>query len=260
MSSSGRTRPARLPRTWRPSRGARDSRPTSRRRGRASPGSRSARRPTSRGRRRRRRSIVAPPVPQHDPLVDDELGHVLVRRADEDLLDPRVVARSARRPPRDRVVGLELDHRPQDDAERLDGRLGDRELGEQLGRHPGRRLVAREEVVAERLDDPVRGAADVRRALLAQQEQELVAQPGHARQRDPVAPEDRRPRREMRPEQLVGRVDEVEAHRRPARARGRSSRNPSRPARAALQVRLEDRAPRTGVIDQRAEVRRGPAG
>ena len=31
----------------------------------------------------------------------------------------------------DGVVGLELDHRPQDDPERLDGRLGDRELGEQ---------------------------------------------------------------------------------------------------------------------------------
>ena len=96
--------------------------------------------------------------------------------------------------------------------ERLDGGLGDRELGEQLGRHPGRRLVAREQVVAERLDHPVRGAADVRRALLAEQEQELVAQPGHARQRDAVAPEDRRARREVRAEQLVGRVDQVELH------------------------------------------------
>ena len=76
---------------------------------------------------------------------------------------------------RDRVVGLELDHRPEDDPERLDGGLGDRELGEQLGRHPGRRLVAREQVVAERLDDAVRGAADVRRALLAEQVEQLVA-------------------------------------------------------------------------------------
>ena len=35
----------------------------------------------------------------------------------------------------DGVVGLELDHRPEDDPERLDRGLGDRELGEQLGRH-----------------------------------------------------------------------------------------------------------------------------
>ena len=88
----------------------------------------------------------------------------------------------------DRVVGLELDHRPQDDPERLDRGLGDRELGQQLGRHPGRRLVARVEVVAERLDHPVRGAPDVRGALLAQQVQQLVAQPGDARQGMPSRP------------------------------------------------------------------------
>ena len=44
-------------------------------------------------------------VPQHDPLVADELGHVLVRRADEDPLDRRLVAEAARRPRRSR-------HRP----------------------------------------------------------------------------------------------------------------------------------------------------
>ena len=73
-------------------------------------------------------------------------------------LDPRVV-REPERGRGDRVVRLELDHRPEDDAQRLDGGLGDRELGQQLGRHPGRRLVAREEVVAERLDDAVGRAA-----------------------------------------------------------------------------------------------------
>ena len=151
----------------------------------------------------------------------------------------------------DRVVGLELDHRPQDDAERLDGGLGDRELGEQLGRHPGRRLVAREQVVAERLDDPVGRAPDVRRALLAEQVQELVAQPGHARQRDAVAPEDRRARREMRPEQLVGRVDEVEPHGGRV-VRGRAGRSPGSGRHGTrldellepAQVGLEDRAQR----------------
>ena len=133
-------------------------------------------------------------------------------RAHEDPLD-RGVGGETDRGGGDGVVGLELDHRPEHDAERLDGGLGDGELRQQLGRHAGRRLVAGEEVVAERLDDPVRGAADVRGALLAEQVQELVAQPRHAREVDAVPPEDRRPRREVRPEELVGGVDEVDLHR-----------------------------------------------
>ena len=51
-------------------------------------------------------------VPEHDPLALDELGHVLVGRADEDPLDLRIVGESNGRRG-DRVVGLELDHRPQ---------------------------------------------------------------------------------------------------------------------------------------------------
>ena len=43
---------------------------------------------------------VATPVPQHDPVVADELGHVLVGRAHEDALDP--------------LVGVEPDGRSQD--------------------------------------------------------------------------------------------------------------------------------------------------
>ena len=114
----------------------------------------------------------------------------------------------------DRVVGLELDLRPEDDPERLDRLLRDRELGEERGIHPGRRLVAREQVVPERLDHVVRGAADVGRALLAEEVQDLVAEPGDARQDHAVAAEDRRPRRVVGAEQLVGRVDEVDLHRR----------------------------------------------
>ena len=55
--------------------------------------------------------------------------------------------------------------------------------------------------------------ADVGRALLAEHVEQLVDEPGDARQRDPVAPEDRRAGREVGPEQLVGRVDQVELHR-----------------------------------------------
>ena len=45
---------------------------------------------------------VAPPVPQHDPVVDDELGHVLVRGTDEDALHRWVRRRSGRRRRRSR--------------------------------------------------------------------------------------------------------------------------------------------------------------
>ena len=79
-------------------------------------------------------------------------------------------------------------------------------------RHAGGRLVAAEQVVAERLDHAVRGAADVGRALLAEQVQQLVAQARDAGEDDPVAAEDGRPGRVVGPEQLVGGVDEVELH------------------------------------------------
>ena len=77
----------RPPPTSRPSRAGPDSRRRSRRRARASPGSRPARRPTSRGRRHRRRRGSRRRSQQHDPVVLDELGHVLVGRADQDPLD-----------------------------------------------------------------------------------------------------------------------------------------------------------------------------
>ena len=79
-------------------------------------------------------------------------------------------------------------------------------------RHPERRLVARKEVVAERLDDAVRGAPDVRGTFLAEQIEELLDEPADAAQDDPVAADDRRAGRVMRAEQLVGGVDEVELH------------------------------------------------
>ena len=150
----------------------------------------------------------------------------------EDPLDARVLGET-NGGRGDRVVGLELDHRPEHDPERLHGRLGDRELGEELRRHPGRRLVAREQVVAERFDDPVRGAADMRGAFLAEEEQQLLDEPGDARQDDAVPSEDRRPRREVGPEQLVGRVDEMDVHGRSGQAAGATSSR-STPAASEL--------------------------
>ena|SRR5438132_568180 len=144
-------------------------------------------------------------------VVADALGEILVRGADDDSLDGRVggPAVGGRG---NRIVGLELDHRPQDEAQRLDGALGDRELVEQLGRHADARLVAGKQVVAKRLDDTVRRARDVRGAFFAEQEQQLLDEAGYAREDDPVAARHRRTRCVMRAEELVGRVDEVELH------------------------------------------------
>ena len=59
------------------------------------------------------------------------------------------------------VVGLELDHRPQGDAQGVECRFEDRELGPQLGSDAGAGLVAGPEIVAEGLDDMVGGHADM---------------------------------------------------------------------------------------------------
>ena len=65
----------------------------------------------------------------------------------------------------ERVVGLELDHRPDDHAHRRERLLERLELRPQRRLDAVAGLVARPEVVAERLDDVVGRDADVRRAL-----------------------------------------------------------------------------------------------
>ena len=67
---------------------------------------------------------------------------------------------------RERVVRLELDHRPHDDAHRGQRLFERMELREQRRLDALAGLVARPEVVAERLDDVIGRDADVRRALL----------------------------------------------------------------------------------------------
>ena len=62
---------------------------------------------------------------------------------------------------RQRIVGLVLDHRPHRDAERGQRRFQQPELRQQLGIDAGAGLVARPEIVAERLDDVVRRDPDV---------------------------------------------------------------------------------------------------
>ena len=87
--------------------------------------------------------------------------------------------------------------------------------------------------------------------FLAQQVEELLDEARHARQRDALVPEDRRSRREMGAEQLVGRVDEVELH----RVRLGLGRQGTRldELLEADEVGLEDRA-QGGRHGERAEV------
>ena len=152
--------------------------------------------------------LPAAPIDLDDAVPDDALAQVFVGRPDADLLDARVGRGQARRGGQ-RVVGLELDHGPADDAHRGERVLEGMELAPQGAVHSLARLVARPEVVAERFDDVVRRDADVRRAAF----QHLGDGVEHARDRaegrvlllrppDPV---------ELA-EELVGPVDEVDDH------------------------------------------------
>ena len=109
------------------------------------------------------------------------LAEVLVGRDDEHLLDALVgVGDGGGRA--EGVVGLVLDHRPRRHAHRHERLLDDRDLGEQLGRHPGARLVAGPQVVAEALDDVVAGHADVGGAV-GEQLQRRAQHAGRRRER-----------------------------------------------------------------------------
>ncbi len=149
------------------------------------------------------------PVELHD-LPADALSEVLVGRADDRLLDPPITAGDGRRRGQ-RVVGLVLHHRPHRDAERLQGRLQERELGEQLGVHAGAGLVVIPEVVPEGLDHLVGRHAHVGGPALQHRQHRLHDRPGTAdlhAARIPVAG----PGGEMLAEELVGAVDEVHTH------------------------------------------------
>ena len=144
-----------------------------------------------------------------DAMADDALGEVLVGGADQHLVDATVVRRHRRRR-REGVVGLELDHRPDPNAEGLEGLLEQGELGPELRSHLGTRLVAGPQVVAKRLDDVIGGDPDVGDAL----GEERRHRPEHAPRRShlgPVVGSRGRPAEELA-EELVGAVDQVDLH------------------------------------------------
>ncbi len=109
------------------------------------------------------------------------------------------------------VVGLELDHGPDDHPEGLEGLLQQGELGQELRRHAGLGLVAGVALVAPGADDMVGGAAEVRDAVLAQQRQDRSRRRPGWRPRASLGARMGRPA-EVRPEQLVGGVEEVDLH------------------------------------------------
>ena len=138
------------------------------------------------------------------------MREVLVRRPDADLLD-RAIGGGEARGRRERIVRLELDHRPDHDAHRAQRLLERMELRKQRGLDAGRGLVAGPQVVAERLDDVIGRDADMRRALLDHLQHRLQ-HAAHGAERAVLALVEAAVAVEVA-EQLVGAVDEVDDHR-----------------------------------------------
>ncbi len=104
-------------------------------------------------------------VDLHDAVAFDALREVLVRSPDADLLHPSILGGKMRCGGQ-RIVGLQVDHRPDGDAHRPERVLQRVELRQQSRLDAVAGLVARPQAVAERLDDVVGGDAQVRLAAL----------------------------------------------------------------------------------------------
>jgi len=112
---------------------------------------------------------------------------------------------------RDRVIGLELDHRPHPQAERGGRALGELELREQIRGDALAGLVVSEQVVAERLDHVVVRDAGVRDRSGAEQGGEASQHHAYGADLAPPVLHLRRP--EPRTEQLVRPVEQMDLHR-----------------------------------------------
>ena len=114
---------------------------------------------------RRVANLAAAAIHLHDAIADDALREVLVGRPDAHLLDA-LVRRRKMRGRRQRVIRLQLDHRPCRHSHRR------QKLFEGVKLRPQRRidsfagLIAGPKLVAERLDDVVGGHSDVRRSFI----------------------------------------------------------------------------------------------
>jgi hypothetical protein len=74
--------------------------------------------------------LARAPIELDDPVTPHALRQILVRRAHDDLVDARVGRGHGRRRG-ERIIGLELDHGPDDDAECAERILQRLELGVQ---------------------------------------------------------------------------------------------------------------------------------
>ena len=188
-------------------------------------GDRLGRHPELRGDPRSIEDGAAAPVELDDAAVRaDALAEVLVGGADDHLIHLRIGGRH-RRGCGQRVVGLELHHRPHGHPRGRQSVLQDRELALQVRVDALARLVGRPQLVSKRLDDVVGGDADVRGPLLEQRQHRAHHAPGGPHLL-PVAVHVPRHGEEVA-KQLVGAVDQVDVHRPTTR---RTGEGPAAPA------------------------------
>ena len=150
---------------------------------------------------------VRAPVQLHDARALDRLREIFVGRADDHAVHPRIPGRRRGRGGQ-RVVRLELHHRPDDNPHRGERLFEERELRQEIRIDARARLVARPQRVAERFDDVVGRHADVRGAAAidhAEHRGEDAAHRAHFRAVSLL----RRRHRVVVPEELVGAVDQV---------------------------------------------------
>jgi len=103
----------------------------------------------------------------HHAPAAHALTEVFVGRQQLHLVHAAVFARHAHRRG-ERIVGLELLHRPHGHAHRPQRTLEHRNLAENLGLHPLTRLVAGPQIVAKTFDHMVGRDTDVRRTIFNQ--------------------------------------------------------------------------------------------
>ena len=107
----------------------------------------------------------APAVDLHHARTSHALRQILIGRPDGDFLDLLVLRREMRGRS-ERIIGFELDHRPDDNAHRRERLLERMELREQRALDAVAGLVVRPKPIAKRLDHVVGGDAEVCVAIL----------------------------------------------------------------------------------------------
>src|SRR5262249_50255193 len=107
----------------------------------------------------------APAVDLHHARTSHALRQILVGRPDGDFLDLFVLRREMRGRS-ERIIGFELDHRPDDNAHCRERLLERMELRKQRGLDAGAGLVTRPKPIAKRLDYVVSGDTVISVAFL----------------------------------------------------------------------------------------------